>query len=57
MLELEECLGDVFWHVEGDVAFGVVLANIDATERQAVPLHGDCVVILECCLEMCDVIK
>ncbi len=56
MSELEECPGDVVWHVEGDGAFGVVPANVDATEKQAVPVHGECVVFLECCLEMRDVI-
>ncbi len=57
MLELEECLGDVFWHVEGDSAFGVVPVDVDAAEKQAAPVNCDCVVFLECHLEMCDVIK
>ncbi len=57
MLELEKCLADVFWHVEGDGAFGVVPVDVDAAQMQAVPVHGGCVVFLECCLEMRDVVK
>jgi hypothetical protein len=56
MSELEECLGDVVRHVEGDGASGVVPVNVDAAEKQAVPVHGDCVVFLEWHLEMRDVI-
>ncbi len=33
MLELEKCLGDVFWHVEGDGAFSVVPGDVDAAEK------------------------
>jgi hypothetical protein len=52
MSELEECLGDVLWHVEGLGAFCEVPVNADATEKRAIPVHGDCVVFLECRLEM-----
>jgi hypothetical protein len=57
MSELEECLGDVVGHVEGDSAFGVVPVDVDAAEKGAISVHGDCVVFLECRLEMHDVIK
>ena len=57
MFELEECLGDVFQHVEGDGAFGVIPVDVDAAEKQAAPVHGDCEVFLECHLEMHDVVE
>jgi hypothetical protein len=57
MSELEECLGDVVWHVEGDGAFGIVPFNVESAEKRAVPVNGDCVVFLKCHLEILDVIK
>jgi hypothetical protein len=57
MSEFEECLGNVVQHVEGDGVFGAVPLNVDAAEKQAVPVHGDCVMFLECHLEISDVIK
>jgi hypothetical protein len=47
MLKFLECLGDLFWHVEGDGAFGMVPVDVDAAEEQAVSVHGDCVVFVE----------
>ncbi len=57
MSELEECLGDVFRHVESDGAFGVVPVDVDAAEKQAIQVHGDCLMFLKCCLKMRDVFK
>ncbi len=57
MLKLLEGLGDVFWHVEADGAFGIVPVDVDAAEEQAVPVHDDCGVFIEGVLQVHDVFE
>ncbi len=56
MLELAECLGYIFWHVEINSAGGVIPVNVDAAEEGTVPVCGDCVVFFKVFFEMDDVV-
>ncbi len=52
MLEFQECLQDIFGHVEVDGAGGIVPVNVDAAKEGAIPIHRDGVVFFEGSLEM-----
>ncbi len=52
MLEFQECLRDIFGHVEVDGHGGIVPVDVDAAKEGAIPVHCNGVVFFKGSLEM-----